>query len=68
MGWQSLEMDYHRHKFEVCHLKTSEEHSISIPFPGDEVIDENQAKIADYFSIKNQNAFYDYDYGGIGII
>ena len=63
MGWQSVDYDYHMHSFEIIHPRTSKNHSISIPFPGDKVKNENKTLIADYFSMSNKGGNYMYDYG-----
>jgi hypothetical protein len=61
MGWD----DYHLHGFELANPLTGLKQKIGIP---DEVFDRGflpgwRQKIADYFSMANQSASYDYDFG-----
>ncbi|KAI9561155.1 hypothetical protein GHT06_012111 [Daphnia sinensis] len=69
MGWQSCQYDYHLHQFEMRNPQTSREVSIGIPddqgFGGliGKILDEKRVKISNYFSLSNNTARYDYDFG-----
>jgi hypothetical protein len=63
MGWQ----DYHLHEFKIINPKSSENFPIGIP---DDETDWSRATlpgwetaIADYFTLENRIATYDYDFG-----
>jgi len=63
MGWE----DYHLHQFKITHPKTHEKVLIGIP---DDDFDWSRAtlpgwktSIADYFTIENRSATYEYDFG-----
>ncbi|HEX9970434.1 MAG TPA: plasmid pRiA4b ORF-3 family protein [bacterium] len=61
MGWS----DSHLHQFEIKNPKTGEAVEISIPDEEweDEALAGWDVKIADYFSMKNPEALYIYDFG-----
>lgn len=75
MGWSSAEGNYHLHQFEMINPTTKEKKTIGIkhedenllkvlglePLP---IIEEESAKIAEYFSLTNvKKANYEYDFG-----
>ncbi len=75
MGWSSAEGNYHLHQFEMTNPTTKEKKIIGIkheeenlfkilgldPLP---IIQEESAKISEYFSITNvKKANYEYDFG-----
>jgi len=61
MGWE----DYHLHQFDIMNPKTGEKVFISTLDNEvfHDVIEEHKAKIAQYFSISNNKASYEYDFG-----
>lgn len=68
MGWESSEMMYHLHKFQVVNPETEEENNIGIYFQEDyelfKTIDHKKVKIADYFIPPDYvTADYEYDFG-----
>lgn len=67
MGWESSEFDYHLHQFEMVHPRTSKKVSIGIPdedgFSDSHVLSEKRVKIGNYFTLSNNKANYEYDFG-----
>lgn len=68
MGWDSSEIMYHLHKFELTNPKTKKKDTIGIRFEDDDGIFNTLAhetvKIADYFiPPKYVTARYEYDFG-----
>ena len=64
MGW----LDYHLHEFEIIDPSTGMKVNIGLPIDddfdiGEEVIPGWKAKIADYFTMNNKRAHYEYDFG-----
>lgn len=63
MGW----FDYHLHEFEIIAPDTGVKDSIGIPHEDfdmeREILPGWEQKIADYFSMENRVAYYDYDFG-----
>lgn len=71
MGWMSAECNYHLHDFKMVNPRTSRNETIGIPDNSFEVgsffhlpvVEEKGAKIAQYFSLSNKKANYEYDFG-----
>jgi len=64
MSW----LDYHLHEFDLTDPSTGVKVTIGIPVDDDfdmdrEVIPGWEQKIADYFSMENRVAYYEYDFG-----
>ncbi len=64
MAW----LDYHLHEFKIVNHSTGIKVEIGIPDDEDfdmerEVLPGWEQKIADYFSMENRVAYYDYDFG-----
>ena len=58
MGWE----DYHLHEFEILNLKTGRPQRIGSD-GAEECISGRKVKIEDCFSMENNMAFYEYDFG-----
>ena len=61
MGW----LGYHLHEFEVVNPSTGLKQTIGTPDDdsGSSVLLDRRQKIADYFSMANESAYYVYDFG-----